>query len=237
MSYRIGIRREDKNEWERRVPLSPSDVGTLKREHDIITVLQPFPARAYKDPEFLAVGAEIDENLTGCNVVLGVKEMPLNFFREGITYAFFSHVIKGQAYNMPMLKKILDTGCNLIDYEKITDEKGARLVFFGREAGQAGMVDSLWALGERLRGEGIENPFTDIRHATEYRGMSFIEDALSLLAKDITAKGIPDSIHPVVIGFAVTEMFRSERSRFSTTFRSLTFPLRNSSIRQPILFH
>jgi alpha-aminoadipic semialdehyde synthase len=202
MIYRLGIRREDKNEWEKRVPLSPTDVGMLKLDHGILTLLQPFPTRAYSDAEFQAVGAEIDENLADCPVILGVKEMPSGFFRQGITFAFFSHVIKGQSYNMPMLKRILDVGCNLIDYEKITDDKGVRLVFFGREAGQAGMVDTLWSLGERLCTEGIENPFAAVKHAIDYHGMSFIEIALALVAHQITTDGIPDPIHPVIIGFA-----------------------------------
>ena len=62
---------------------------------------------------------------------------------------FFSHTIKGQKYNMSMLKKMMDLGCNLIDYEKIVDERGLRLVLSGWYDGLAGMVDTLWALGLR----------------------------------------------------------------------------------------
>jgi len=202
MSGHIGIRREDKNEWERRVPLIPTDVGVLKRRHEIAVSLQPFPTRAFRDAEYIGVGATIDESLEGCNVVLGIKEMPIDFFKPDLTYVFFAHVIKGQPYNMPMLRKILDTGSNLLDYEKITDEHERRLVFFGSEAGQAGMIDTLWALGLRLAGEGIENPFTGIRKATEYSRLTAAEVAIEDVGRQIEEHGVPEDIHPVVFGFA-----------------------------------
>ncbi|MEO0094116.1 MAG: hypothetical protein ABIK67_07690, partial [candidate division WOR-3 bacterium] len=98
--------------------------------------------------------------------------MPIDFFQPQKTYIFFAHVIKGQAHNMPMLKKLLELGCNLIDYEKITDTYGKRLIFFGRYAGLAGMVDTLWALGQRLENEGILNPFSDIQPMLHYTNLT-----------------------------------------------------------------
>ena len=94
-----------------------------------------------------------------CPVIIGVKEMPISFFEENKTYVFFSHVIKGQSYNMPMLKNMMKKKCNLIDYEKVEDELGRRLIFFGRFAGLAGMINSLWSLGIRLKHQGFETPF------------------------------------------------------------------------------
>jgi saccharopine dehydrogenase (NAD+, L-lysine-forming) len=202
MNGHIGIRREDKNEWERRVPLIPTDVGVLKRRHGVDVSLQPFPTRAFRDAEYIGVGAKIDEALESCNVVLGIKEMPIDFFKPDVTYMFFAHVIKGQPYNMPMLRKILDTGSNLIDYEKITDDHARRLVFFGSEAGQAGMIDTLWALGQRLDEEGIENPFTGIRKATEYSRLTAAEVAIEDVGRLIEDNGVPEEIHPIIFGFA-----------------------------------
>ena len=202
MVAKIGLRREDKNEWERRIPLAPADVENLIINDGLKIVLQPFPNRAFKDFEYTAVGAEIDENLSGCSVILGIKEMPNDFFKSGLTYVFFSHTIKGQDYNMPMLKKILETGCNLIDYEKITDDTGRRLVFFGREAGQAGMIDVLWTLGRRLKYEGVVNPFSTIKHAIEYNRLTEAVVDLSEACQRILRDGIPDNLHPLVVGFA-----------------------------------
>ncbi len=72
-------------------------------------------------------------------------------FEHGKTYVFFSHVVKGQSYNMPMLKALMDKGCTLIDYERIVDDMNRRIIFFGRFAGLAGMINTLWAIGLRLK--------------------------------------------------------------------------------------
>ena len=143
----IGIRREDKNEWERRVPLIPADVDQLAKEHKIEFVVQPSPIRIFKNEEYHSAGATISEDLATCSAVFAVKEIPEELFQEGKTYIFFSHTIKGQEHNMPMLKKMMEKKCQLIDYEKVADDKGRRLIFFGNFAGYAGMIDTLWALG------------------------------------------------------------------------------------------
>jgi len=119
---KIGIRREDKSKWERRVALTPEHAKLLKEKFDIQTFVQPSDIRIFTDDEYKKAGAVIQEDLSECPVVFGVKEMPATFFLPGKTYVFFSHVIKGQLYNMPMLQQLIDLKCNLIDlkYEGIT---------------------------------------------------------------------------------------------------------------------
>ncbi len=202
MVNRIGIRLEDKNEWEKRVPIVPMDAGRLIREQGVGISVQPMPNRAFSDAEYMAIGARTDKDLAGCDVIIGIKEMPVDFFLRGKTYIFFSHVIKGQEHNMPILKRLMQLECNLLDYEKITDEKGIRQVFFGSEAGQAGMIDTLWALGQRLNEMKIDNPFIGVRQAPGYRSLTFAETALEAVGKEIASNGLADEIHPVVIGFA-----------------------------------
>lgn len=202
MVNRIGIRLEDKNEWEKRVPIVPMDAGLLIREKGVGISVQPMPNRAFSDAEYMAIGARTDKDLVGCDVIIGIKEMPIDFFLRGKTYIFFSHVIKGQEHNMPILKRLMELDCNLLDYEKITDEKGIRQVFFGSEAGQAGMIDTLWALGQRLNEKEIENPFIGVRQAPGYRSLTFAETALEAVGREIASNGLADEIHPVVFGFA-----------------------------------
>jgi len=202
MPNRIGIRKEDKNKWERRVPLVPDEIAGFVKEHGIDFTLEPFPNRAYTKEEYEAVGCSFDEDLTDCPVVLGIKEMPIEFFKPGLTYMFFAHVIKGQEENMPMLQKLMDLGCNLLDYEKITNDKGFRLVFFGKEAGQAGMIDTLWALGRRLDHEGIENPFSIVKQAIEFGNLDEADNAVEAAGNIISEKGVPDELHPMIFGFA-----------------------------------
>ena len=102
---KIGIRREDKSKWERRVALTPEHVALLKDKYGIQMVVQPSEIRIFSDDEYKNAGAIIQEDLSECPVIFGVKEMPSSFFLPGKTYVFFSHVIKGQLYNMKMLQR------------------------------------------------------------------------------------------------------------------------------------
>ena len=168
----IGIRREDKNQWETRVPLTPEQVKTLVEREGITVEIQPSPIRTFPDKAYSTAGATLSEDLEASRIVLGIKEMPLSFFRPGGVYVFFSHTMKGQPYNMPMLKKIMEVGCTLIDYELVVDKSKRRLIFFGRYAGLAGMIDTLWALGKRLEVEGVTpNPFKEITQCLKFENL------------------------------------------------------------------
>jgi alpha-aminoadipic semialdehyde synthase len=200
---RIGIRREDKSRWEGRVPLIPPDVEQLSREEGIAFTVQPSPIRAFDDAEYLDAGAEVDESLADCPIIMGVKEIPPDLFEPDRTYVYFSHTIKGQPANMPALRRLLELGCTLIDYEKITDERGRRLVFFGRFAGIAGMIDGLWALGRRLEHEGLPgNLFAQVRQAHHYADLADVRRAFADLAGRLRADGLPATLRPFVCGFA-----------------------------------
>jgi alpha-aminoadipic semialdehyde synthase len=198
---RIGIRREDKNEREARVPLIPGDVQKLVNA-GIEVFLQPSQIRIFSDQEYIDTGATISEDLSSCSVVLGVKEIPINFIEKGKTYVFFSHTIKGQDYNMSLLQKMMDEKTQLIDYERIVNEKGQRLIFFGRHAGIAGMIDSLWALGKRAEAEGVQNAFSKIKKTFEYRGLNNAQVHIGKVADEICRNGIPDSMRPLICGFS-----------------------------------
>jgi saccharopine dehydrogenase (NAD+, L-lysine-forming) len=202
MSVRIGIRREDKSVWERRVPIVPEHARRLQEAHGIEVWVQPSDVRVFRDEEFAQAGARVAEDLSPCPVVFAVKEIPPGFFQPGHTYVFFAHVIKGQPYNMPMLRRLLERGCQLIDYEKVTDERGRRLIFFGRHAGLAGMIDTLWALGQRLDRECIANPFSDLRQAHAYESLDEARAAVSALGTRTAREGLPEPITPLICGFA-----------------------------------
>ena len=196
----LGIRKEDKNQWEKRAPLTPVAVKLLKEQYGIDTIVQPFPKRVFDDDEYKGAGADLSDDLFQCSVIVGVKEVPADLLLDNKVYIFFSHTIKGQDYNMPLLKKVMDSGCSLIDYECIKDEKGRRLVFFGKQAGQAGLIDALHGFGRRLEAEGIENSFSLIKQAYSYRGLEEAKDDLYKLADDINENGLPKEISPMVVG-------------------------------------
>ena len=202
MNARIGIRREDKSIWERRVPITPQDARRLQEEHGIEVWVQPSDIRVFRNEEYARAGLHLAEDLTPCPVVLGVKEFPPDFFQPGQTYVFFAHVIKGQPYNMPMLQRLLDLGCQLIDYEKVTDERGRRLIFFGRHAGLAGMIDTLWAFGQRLRWQGIANPFEALTQTRHYADLAEAKAAVTEVGARIAEDGLPAHVTPLICGFA-----------------------------------
>jgi len=196
----IGIRREDKSRWEARSPLTPNDVRQLVQS-GIPVQVQTSPIRVFRDEEYRAAGATVVSDLSACPIIFGVKEIPPQYFQPRKTYIFFSHTIKGQPGNMPMLRRILEQGATLIDYERIVDERGRRLVFFGRYAGLAGMIDTLWALGQRLRHEGLDNPFVQVRRAYEYRDVAHAKQELGALAEALRRQRLPDALQPFVCGF------------------------------------
>jgi saccharopine dehydrogenase (NAD+, L-lysine-forming) len=201
MTALIGIRREDKSEWERRVPVVPEDAAELQK-HGIQVMVQTSATRVFTDEEFVQAGVAVQEDLSACPVILGIKEMPEDFFEPDKTYIFFAHVIKGQPYNMPLLRRMLEQGCTLIDYERVVDEKNRRLIFFGRHAGLAGMLDTLWILGQRLDWEGIPNPFTELRQTHTYHDLAEAREALARVRARIETDGLPEALAPLIIGVA-----------------------------------
>jgi len=202
MKPTIGIRREDKSIWERRTPITPQDARDLQSDHGLEVIAQTSKVRVFEKDEYLHIGVAVQEDLSPASTIFAVKEIPLKVFEPGKTYVFFAHVIKGQPYNMPMLKRMMELGCNLIDYEKVTDDQGRRLIFFGRHAGLAGMLDTLWAFGQRLAWEGIANPFTQLQQAYRYRDLNEAIAALGQVKEQIEADGLPEAICPLILGIA-----------------------------------
>jgi alanine dehydrogenase len=199
---RIGIRHEDKSRWESRAPLTPAAVRRLIREEGVEFTIQSSPSRAFTDRQYAQAGATVAADLADCPIIMGVKEIPPEKFEESRAYVYFSHTIKGQPENMPMLRRLMDLRCHLIDYERITDAEGQRLVFFGRFAGLAGMIDTLWAFGRRLEHESIDSPFAAIRPAHEYKDLEHARREIRAVGKVISDDGLPPELRPFVCGFA-----------------------------------
>ena len=104
----IGIRTEDRHASDKRAPLIPVQVEKLINDYGIKVVVQPSSSRLFKGDTYRHVGAIISDDLSDCNVILGIKEISNHNLLPRKAYCFFSHTIKGQTYNMPMLKRILD---------------------------------------------------------------------------------------------------------------------------------
>ena len=197
----IGIRREDKNEWERRVPLVPDDVAELREKFGIKTIIQPSKIRIFSDDEYLRAGAEVNEDLKAADAVFAVKEIPLHLLEEGQTYLFFSHTIKGQPYNMKMLQRLMDLKCNLIDYELIAGRQDNRLITFSGYAGFAGVIESLHAYGKKMKLKGYVTPFAEIKQAYQYSTLKEAKKHISEMGEIISKKGLPNELAPLTVGF------------------------------------
>jgi len=146
---KFGIIREGKNPPDKRVPLTPHQCKSLMESYSSLEIIvQPSPIRAYTDDEYAEQGLQLAEDLSGCDVLLGVKEVPLEMLIPEKTYLFFSHTYKKQPYNRELLQTILEKKIRLIDYEMLTNEHRIRLLGFGRFAGIVGAYNAFRAWGE-----------------------------------------------------------------------------------------
>jgi saccharopine dehydrogenase (NAD+, L-lysine-forming) len=200
MLNKIGIVQETKNEWERRVPLVPNDISQLVADDKIEFHVQPSPRRIFPDAQFSDAGASLTEDLGDCDVIIGIKEIkPDDLIAEKV-YMYFSHTIKGQDYNMPMLKRLMELNCTLIDYERIMNDKGQRLIFFSYHAGLAGMIETLWSYGQRMKVLGVSTPFETIQQTYHYSSLEAAKQAVKKVAEEIRTNGVPAGSEPFVVG-------------------------------------
>lgn len=197
----IGIRREDKSDWEKRVPLVPADIEELHVQHGIEAIIQPSKIRIFSDDQYQDAGAEVSESLRSAEIIFAVKEIPTQLLEHGKTYLFFSHTIKGQPHNMEMLKRLMQLKCNLIDYELIVDKMKNRLIAFGRYAGIAGLIETLHAYGRKMELKGYATPFKEIKQAYRYESLHEATAHIELIGRRIAQHGFPKELSPLTVGF------------------------------------
>jgi alanine dehydrogenase len=147
---KVGILREGKTPPDKRVALTPQQCVEVEQKFpNVKIVVQPSSVRSYNDTEYSGLGIELNENLTDCDVLLGVKEVRIKDFIDGKIYLFFSHTIKKQEYNRDLLQAVLEKNIQLVDYEVLTNKDGFRIIGFGRFAGLVGAYNGLRTLGLR----------------------------------------------------------------------------------------
>jgi alpha-aminoadipic semialdehyde synthase len=205
----IGILREGiKKKGEKRVAIVPSEAKAIVEwGHKLLVQPAKFPEtgeikRTFPDSEYKKAGAEINENLDSAKVIFALKEIPLHRLLPDKVYLLFSHTHKGQLKNRKLLKEFIGAKSTIIDYELITDENQRRLITaFTYNAGYAGMVDTLWTLGKRLKIQGIENPFEKIPQAIEKEDLTKIKNILEQAGKTISREGTPKQLPPIIFCF------------------------------------
>lgn len=145
---KFGILKERKNPPDRRVVFSPDELIRLKKQYpDISAKVEASDIRVFTDPQYENLGIEITNDISDCDILFGVKEIPVENLIPNKSYFFFSHTIKKQPYNRKLLQTILEKNIDLYDYETIVDANNRRLIGFGRYAGIVGAYNSIRAFG------------------------------------------------------------------------------------------
>ncbi|CAM1374263.1 NAD(P)-dependent oxidoreductase [Tenacibaculum xiamenense] len=145
---KFGIIRERKNPPDRRVVFSPQKLQEFQQKFPEATIaVESSNIRVFSDTEYSNAGLEVTNDLSDCDVLLGVKEVPVDHLIPNKKYFFFSHTIKKQPYNRKLLQAILEKNIDLLDHETIIKENGARLIGFGRYAGLVGAYNGFRAIG------------------------------------------------------------------------------------------
>jgi saccharopine dehydrogenase (NAD+, L-lysine forming) len=146
----IGLIREGKTPADNRVALTPAQCKWLVHHvNGLEIVVQPSEKRCFSDGEYERAGAVINEDLSACNLLLGIKEVPVEMLIPGKTYMFFSHTRKKQPYNEKLMKAMVEKKITLIDYECLEHEDGQRIIGFGFFAGIVGAHNGMMAYGKR----------------------------------------------------------------------------------------
>ncbi|TVZ58992.1 alanine dehydrogenase/PNT-like protein [Flavobacteriaceae bacterium MAR_2010_105] len=148
MSIKFAIIKERKNPPDRRVVFSPTELANAaQRFSEAQFKVESSDIRVFKDEEYLEKGFEVTDTISDCDVMIGVKEVPIDALIANKSYFFFSHTIKKQPYNRKLLKAILDKNITLYDHETIVKANGIRLIGFGRYAGIVGAYNGFRAWG------------------------------------------------------------------------------------------
>jgi len=169
----LGVVRETKNPPDKRVPLTPEQCRQLTVRYPWLKiVVQTSENRCFSNQEYEEAGIPMKEDLSGCDVLMGVKEVKTEALIEGKTYFFFSHTAKQQPYNQSLLRAAVDKGIRLIDYEYLTGDNRVRVVAFGKWAGVVGAYNG-------LRGLGLRTGKFELPRASECRDMEELKSHLA----------------------------------------------------------
>ncbi len=149
---KIGILREEKMPYDKRVAFTPDQcLYIMDNFQNVEVVVQPSDWRSYKNEEYIAKGIKMAEDLSDCDILMGIKEVPKKNLIAGKKYLFFSHTIKKQPRNKELLQTILQKNVQLIDYECLTDADFFRVIGFGHYAGIVGAYNGILGYGKKYK--------------------------------------------------------------------------------------
>lgn len=212
---KIGIIRERKSPPDRRVVFSPQALVALKKRYPQADIaVESSDIRVFSDQEYQEAGITVTNDLSDCDWLLGVKEVPVDNLIPGKNYFFFSHTIKKQPYNQKLLRAVLDKNINLHDHETVVDAEMARLIGFGRYAGIVGAYNAIRAFG--LKYELFDLPKAEtLRNQEELisrlRRVSLPPIKIVMTGKGKVAKGIVEMLDAMKIKRVTPDDFLSKK--------------------------
>lgn len=204
---RIGLIKEGKIPADNRVALTPAQCKWIHKSSDKFKVVaQSSPNRCFSDKEYRMAGVEIVDDLDLCDIILGIKEIPVSQLIPGKTYLFFSHTRKKQPHNQKMLQTIMERGITLIDYECLEHEDGERIIGFGFFAGVVGAHNGIMAYGKRTGAFNLDRvykqrSFRELIHT--YFGLKIPNIKIAVTGSGRVAHGIVEVMH--LLGIHETE--------------------------------
>jgi len=200
---KFGIIKERKNPPDKRVVLPPEACNLLlKKYEDMEIKVESSGVRTFSDKEYVEAGVEVTSDISDCNVMLGVKEVPVKALISNKKYFFFSHTIKKQSYNRDLLNAILDKNIELYDHEVIANSKGIRLVAFGRYAGIVGAYSSLRTYGLKMQTyvlPGAEHLRDQAELVTELRKISLPNIKIAVTGTGRVSNGVKEILDAIDI--------------------------------------
>src|SRR3984885_2543239 len=191
---KIGLIREGKMPADNRVALTPAQCKWIhKNSSEVRVVAQSSVHRCFSDKEYILAGVEIKEELGDCDILFGIKEVPINELLENKTYLFFSHTKKKQLYNRALFQAIIKKKITLIDYECLEHDDGQRILGFGFFAGVVGAHNGIMAYGARtgqfhLERVYIQKSFRQLIHT--YFGLRLPEIKVVVTGSGRVAHGV-----------------------------------------------
>ncbi len=190
----LGLIREDKVPADNRVALTPAQCKWLQKNFkDIEVRAQTSATRCFSDKEYEQAGIAVGEDMSACDVLLGIKEVPIDKLIPNKTYLFFSHTKKLQPHNQQLFKAIIDKKITLIDYECLEHEDGTRIIGFGFFAGVVGAHNGMMAYGNRTGAFNLQrvyriNSFQKLIHT--YFGLKLPNIKIAVTGSGRVAHGV-----------------------------------------------
>jgi saccharopine dehydrogenase (NAD+, L-lysine forming) len=183
---KLGILRENKIPPDNRVPFNPNQCSLLKSIYPELEIyVQPSAHRCFTDKEYLDHNIVIREDVTDCQILMGVKEVPPQNLIADKTYLFFSHTMKKQPHNKKLLQTVLKKNIRLIDYEALTWETGERILGFGHYAGVVGAHNGLLFFGKRTHSFELKRAF----ECDDFHQLTALYDKIKLPPVKIVVTG------------------------------------------------